>query len=146
MSTKHCDYAAILGVVLILVSLCMFMTAHQHHAQLRADPFIKPDRRPSEEQYFDDDLNIYDGEFITDILQGMKAFPDNRRLKFRPGTLAMDSVQTIQHCYVDMDLYGSHFDKLLSVQASVSDKHKLIYTNIPKSASKLLQTCNAKFL
>lgn len=90
------------------------MTAHQHHAQLRADPFIKPDRRPSEEQYFDDDLNIYDGEFITDILQGMKAFPDNRRLKFRPGTLAMDSVQTIQHCYVDMDLYGSHFDNLLS--------------------------------
>lgn len=81
---------------------------------------------------------IYEGAFISDIIKGIAPYPGDRsrlRLKFRPGTLAMTSVEAIQYCYIDMKIYKEHFDKLFSVQVSVSDTYKIIYRSIPKSAS-----------
>ncbi len=81
---------------------------------------------------------IYDGEYISRILHGELPFPLNnnlQRLKFRPGSLPLSSAQSLQKCYVNLTRYGNQIPDKTVMLASVSDTHKLIYRNIPKSSS-----------
>ena len=64
------------------------------------------------------------------MIRGALSFPSDHQLRFRPGSLAMSSVETVQHCYVDMNLYKEHFDQLFAVQVSVSEKYKLIIAGV----------------
>ena len=116
----------------------MFGIGHRHHTQLSGSTKYNTFNHREHHRYTRVDDKIYDGEFISDILQGTKPLPNNQsylQIRFRPGTLALSSAQTLQHCHVDMNIFKEHFDKLYSVQVSVSDVNKLIYRNIPKSAS-----------
>mmetsp|Transcript_32062 Transcript_32062/g.65178 ORF Transcript_32062/g.65178 Transcript_32062/m.65178 type:complete len:421 (-) Transcript_32062:81-1343(-) len=81
---------------------------------------------------------IYDGEYISHILDGELPFPVNnnlKRLKFRPGSLPLSSAQSLQKCYINSTRYGNQIPDKTVMLASVSDTHKLIYRNIPKSSS-----------
>eukprot|EP00984_Skeletonema_dohrnii_P017126 scaffold7729_cov88-Skeletonema_dohrnii-CCMP3373.AAC.2 len=89
---------------------------------------------------------VYSGQEITKFLTGELPFPkdcsdgssSNKqcRLKFKPGTLQLSSVQTLQQCYVDAKKYKAHIKSMHEpVMTSVSHKHKIIYHYIPKSAS-----------
>mmetsp|Transcript_5730 Transcript_5730/g.12480 ORF Transcript_5730/g.12480 Transcript_5730/m.12480 type:complete len:423 (-) Transcript_5730:76-1344(-) len=81
---------------------------------------------------------IYDGEYISHILDGELPFPVNnnlQRLKFRPGSLPLSSAQSLQKCYINSTRYGNQIPDKTVMLASVSDTHKLIYRNIPKSSS-----------
>jgi hypothetical protein len=116
----------------------MFVTAHRQHAQLPAESPIDIAKRwqqQSRPRVLHVDDKIYSGDAISNMIQGTLPFPSDHQLKFRPGSLVMSSVETLQHCYVDMNLYKKHFDQLFAVQVSVSEKYKIIYRNIPKSAS-----------
>ncbi|KAL3782773.1 hypothetical protein HJC23_003094 [Cyclotella cryptica] len=139
---SHRIAGLLLGFLLILASVCMFFIAHHHHALLRKEiSLTKLGGRPLQGESGSDVVDkIYDGSFISNVLSGSEPFPAHNRnerqqLKFLPGTLAMNSAEALQHCYVDMGHYRDHFDKLFSVQVSVADKYKLIYRNVPKSAS-----------
>src|SRR5210317_1368610 len=95
----------------------------------------------------DDDDIIYTGEEITKYLTGEQPFPTTGscpkqlngqcRLKFIPGTLTQHtSSQTLHQCYVDAKKYKEHTHRSQStIVASISHEHKMIYRNIPKSAS-----------
>ena len=75
---------------------------------------------------------------VTAILRGEKPFPNkdiNQLIKFRPGDLQMSSVEALQHCHVDASEYKNHVKSGRSTLVSISKAHKLIYRNIPKSAS-----------
>jgi len=89
-------------------------------------------------------LDVYSGEDITKFLTGELPFPTRCvkymngrcRLKFKPGTLQLSSAQTLQQCYVNVKKYEAHLMRSKrNVVASVSHKYKIIYRNIPKSAS-----------
>lgn len=96
-------------------------------------------QRPQLSEFTVDETTIHNGDYITRILLGEELFAYNNtqhsRLKFRPGSLQMSSAESLQYCYVNITHYSGHFDKLLSVQVSMSVTHKLIYRNIPKSSS-----------
>jgi len=51
---------------------------------------------------------------------------------FAPGTLKMSRVEALSRCYVDPEVYRRH---LTSQQCPVSEKFKVLYYQIPKSAS-----------
>jgi hypothetical protein len=123
-----------LGYLLLVVSACMFLIAHRHHELLleRTQPNHTIQRLQTH--------TINDGNLVSDILRGSEHFPSNGQIRFRPGTIAMSTTETLQHCHVNMNTYKAHFDKLFSIQVSVSDKYKLIYRNIPKSASSSSRT------
>lgn len=128
--------AELLGCLLIVTSVWMFLVGHKHNAQLFPDPsFINALQHPQRRHPSYTDGEVYDGIAISNMILGLEPLPNDHKLKFRPGTLTISSEETLQHCYVDMSTYKKHFDKLLSVQVSVSNKHKLIYRNVPKSAS-----------
>ncbi|KAL7483734.1 hypothetical protein ACHAW6_009371 [Cyclotella cf. meneghiniana] len=140
-STKRHHIAiALLSCLLVLVSACMFLIAHYHHAHLQNEISLLKSNGLSLQDKNDSDVvdKVFDGNVISNILFGNEPFPadrTNQQIKFLPGTLAMGSAEALQYCYVDMAEYREHFDRLFSVQVSVADKHKLIYRNIPKSAS-----------
>lgn len=95
----------------------------------------------------DTDNIIYTGEEITKYLTGEQPFPTTAscpkqlngqcRLKFIPGTITQyTSSQTLQQCYVDAKKYKEHTHRSQNtIVASISHDHKMIYRNIPKSAS-----------
>jgi hypothetical protein len=94
----------------------------------------------------DNDI-IYTGEEITKYLTGEQPFPTTGScpkqlngqccLKFIPGTITQyTSSQTLQQCYVDAKKYKEHTHRSQNtIVASISHEHKIIYRNIPKSAS-----------
>ena len=107
----------------------------------------------------DDDMGIRagfsSGEQITKFLTGEIQFPTGCtsymngrcRLKFKPGTVQLSSAQTLQQCYVDATKYKAHTERSRkSIVASVSHKHKIIYRNIPKSASSTARHAMFDFL
>ncbi|KAL7448952.1 hypothetical protein ACHAWC_001066 [Mediolabrus comicus] len=93
------------------------------------------------------DDKIYTGEEITKYLTGEQPFPTTGscpkqlngqcRLKFIPGTITQyPSSQTLQQCYVDAKKYKEHTHRSQNtIVASISHEYKIIYRNIPKSAS-----------
>jgi hypothetical protein len=106
-----------------------------------------------------DNSIIYTGEEITKILTGEKPFPTTNtnhcindegrcRLKFKPGTIQrLSSAQTLQHCYVDVEKYAAHTTRSQnSIIASKSETYKIIYRNIPKSASSTSRHAVMDFL
>lgn len=85
---------------------------------------------------------VHDGNYITQLLRGEiepKSKADkHQRYKFQPGTLDMSSTESLQYCRVNTTLYNQHFPSGQTngrVLVSFSESHKLIYRNIPKSAS-----------
>jgi hypothetical protein len=76
---------------------------------------------------------------ITEILRGDMPFPsDFSRLKYRPGRLDMSSAEALQYCHVDTLFYRNHIRAKKSTLVSASKHHKLLYRNVPKSASRYL--------
>jgi len=115
---------------------------------------VATDKDPTTKQ-LQANLNVYNGEEITKFLTGELQFPTGCtrhmngrcRLKFKPGTLQLSSVQTLQQCYVDANKYKEHtLRSRNTVAASVSHKHKMIYRNIPKSASSTSRHAMMDFL
>ncbi|KAL7475609.1 hypothetical protein ACHAW6_001522 [Cyclotella cf. meneghiniana] len=82
---------------------------------------------------------VHDGKYITQLLRGEKKLANTvrvqRRLKYRPGTLQMSSNEALRRCHVNMTQYANHFLQRTFVFVSMSENHKLIYRNVPKSAS-----------
>jgi hypothetical protein len=82
---------------------------------------------------------IHDGKYITQLMRGEKSLAKGihkpQRFKYQPGTLQMSSNEALQHCYVNMTQYANHFLQRTFVLVSTSESHKLIYRNVPKSAS-----------
>eukprot|EP00986_Skeletonema_menzelii_P018401 scaffold26636_cov153-Skeletonema_menzelii.AAC.12 len=98
---------------------------------------------------------VSSGEQITKFLTGEIQFPTRCtsymngrcRLKFKPGTVQLSSALTLQQCYVDATKYKAHTERSRkSIVASVSHKHKVIYRNIPKSASSTARHAMMDFL
>ena len=100
--------------------------------------------------------DVYSGADITKIITGELPFPTecsdgslNKRcrLKFNPGTVQLSSAQTLHQCYVDTNKYKEHIESTEKpVMTSISHKHKLIYRNIPKSASSTARHAMFDFL
>jgi len=83
---------------------------------------------------------LYDGKNVTSILLEQMLPPQSRdaspiRLRFQPGTLNLTPEQTLSYCHVDTNIYKQHFSQSSRLVSPISDKHKLIYLMIPKSAS-----------
>lgn len=81
---------------------------------------------------------IHAGKYITQILRGeidVLKTSKMHRFKFQPGTLEMTSTEAIRHCQVNTTQYEQHFATRGKILVSLSKTHKLIYRNIPKSAS-----------
>ena len=77
-----------------------------------------------------------DGGYLTNILRGIAPFPAQRqRLQYRPGSLKMPPAEALQYCHVDTTRYRNHLNPSPAVLVSYSRRHKLIYRNVPKSAS-----------
>ena len=98
----------ILGCLLLCASAWMFTIGHRHHTQLSGNTKLNTFNHQEHRSYTH--VEIYDGEFISDILQGAKHLPSNLshlQIRFRPGTLALSSAQTLHYCHVDMNIYQS---------------------------------------
>jgi hypothetical protein len=82
--------------------------------------------------------SIHDGKHITQVLRAeieLQKSNQLHRYKFLPGTLEMTSTESLQHCHVNTNQYEHHFPTRGPILVSLSESHKLIYRNIPKSAS-----------
>ncbi|KAL7496470.1 hypothetical protein ACHAWT_007150 [Skeletonema menzelii] len=100
--------------------------------------------------------DVYRGADITKILTGELPFPtdcsdgspnERCRLKFKPGTVQLSNVKTLQQCYVDTAKYKAHIESTKEpVMTSISHKHKIIFRNIPKSASSTARHAMFDFL
>lgn len=114
----------------------------QWRVELETMPFPSSKKRASasldENDSSIDMSKVHDGEVITKILKGEKQFPEGNshlRLKYRPGTLQINSVDALRHCFVNVTHYKGHIaDRTISL-VSISDHYKIIYRNIPKSSS-----------
>ena len=120
----------------------------QWRVELETMPFPSSRKRASASHDNDisiDTSKVHDGDdsfpglVITKILKGEKQFPEdsnsNLRLKYRPGTLQINSVDALRHCFVNVTHYKGHIaDRAISL-VSISDHYKIIYRNIPKSSS-----------
>jgi hypothetical protein len=84
-------------------------------------------------------LSIHDGKYLSQLLRGEIEFRRDEttihRYKFKPGSLDMSSTDSLQHCRVNTTQYEEHFATKGRVLVSVSERYKIIYRNIPKSAS-----------
>lgn len=108
--------------------------AYDQSARERLELIEKP--KESSPLVDNGNAQVYDGDFITKILKGDKTFPKaNRRLKYKPGTLKLSHAEAFQHCYVNTTHYGGHIADRPQSLVSLSDLHKLIYRNVPKSSS-----------
>ncbi len=93
-----------------------------------------------EEEEMRDDL------LLAEILRGRVPFPNGvDRLRYRPGSsgLRMNSTEALRYCRVDPEHRRSHFGDgrgtmvgLYKTFVSASERHKLMYRNVPKSASR----------
>ncbi|KAL9180733.1 hypothetical protein ACHAXT_011186 [Thalassiosira profunda] len=82
------------------------------------------------------DGRVYDGDTLAQIMKGKRKFPRGRnRLRYRPGTLDMPPAEALRYCYVNATIYKNHTKEGKQSLVSLSDRHKLIYRNIPKSSS-----------
>lgn len=83
------------------------------------------------------DDTVYNGEYIAQLLRGEKQLSNTatQRLKYKPGSIPMSSAESLQYCYIDMNRYEHHFLKRSLTLVSSAKHHKLIYRNVPKSAS-----------
>jgi hypothetical protein len=80
---------------------------------------------------------------LTEILRGRVPFPTVGvdRLRYRPGSgLRMNSTEALRHCRVDPGHRISHLGHGRAIGnktfVSASERHKLLYRNVPKSASR----------
>ena len=112
---------------------------------------IRDDDRDEGGEHDEDDLendddDVVDGILVTRILRGEVPFPtaptrgtknrgDRDRLKYVPGTLDMDHAEALHYCYVNSTHYSGHLSDRPMSLVSLSDVHKLIYRNNPKSSS-----------
>ena len=79
---------------------------------------------------------VSSGATVTAVLTGKATWPDERvkRLRFRPGTLELNSTMAFRHCYVDPVRYRDHF--LLGrgrIGVIWTNKHKLIYIQVRRT-------------
>lgn len=88
--------------------------------------------------------SIQEGGFISQILLGEQTVDAScvhhdgrRRLKFRPGTLQLNAVESLRHCSINAANYGNHIMNRGSKWRStvISEQHRLSYILLPKSAS-----------
>ena len=97
------------------------------------------DDADTEDDENDDEIVVWDGELVTRILLGEEPFPDDdggrRRLKYVPGTLHLGHADALRRCYVNATHYAGHLSDRPQSLVSLSDVHKLIYRNNPKSSS-----------
>jgi hypothetical protein len=77
--------------------------------------------------------DVYPGEEVTAILEGIRPWPGTpitpiTRMKFRPGTLTMNSTVAFRRCYVDPQRYKLHFlSRGGNIGIEIADDHKLLY-------------------
>lgn len=99
--------------------------------------------------------DVHSGEEITKFLTGELPFPTGCaknlngrcRVKFKPGALQQSSAKTLQQCFVDANKYAEHTKRSQkNIVVSISHKHKIIYRNIPKSASSTARHAMMDFL
>jgi hypothetical protein len=143
----------ILGFLVLSITLCMYTNIFKGHGRLNAHRryqryqyeknFLPPQTHNKKRKgqnlrmrHFKDELTAH-AENITEILRGEIPFPSGyNRMKYRPGDLKMSSTEALQYCYVDATLYRNHMRAKKSALVSESKHHKLIYRNVPKSASR----------
>ena len=97
-------------------------------------------KKEEEEEEVRDDL------LLAEILRGRVPFPNGvDRLRYRPGSsgLRMNSTEALRYCRVDPEHRRSHFGGgrgtmvgLDKTFVSASERFKLMYRNVPKSASR----------
>jgi hypothetical protein len=83
------------------------------------------------------DSVVLSGKAATSLLLGgADEWPDRAvsRMKFRPGTLTVDSNAAFQHCHVDPTRYRQHFTTRKK-RVLISEQHKLLCMQLPKSGS-----------
>ena len=106
---------------------------HHHHRRRRRD------------ENDDDGLLVVDGDLVTRILLGEVPFPSasgsgsgtrgSSRIRYLPGTLRLSHAEALRRCYVNETIYSGHLSDRPQSLVSLSDEHKLIYRNNPKSSS-----------
>ena len=89
----------------------------------------------------------HDGDILTAILREETPFPVNynQRIKYKPGMLQVDMVESLQHCSIDPIRYTHHMKSGNSVLVSTSRKHKLIYKTVPKASSSTARTAMEQY-
>ena len=105
---------------------------HHHHRRRR-------------DENDDDGLLVVDGDLVTRILLGEVPFPSasgsgsgtrgSSRIRYLPGTLRLSHAEALRRCYVNETIYSGHLSDRPQSLVSLSDEHKLIYRNNPKSSS-----------
>ena len=79
-------------------------------------------------------VSVDNSKLASNILNGKSTFPpDIAELKFVPGTLQLEAIETLGYCYTDVDVYQKHFR--VGHTASWSHKHQMVYLLVPKSGS-----------
>ena len=73
---------------------------------------------------------------------------DGRRLRYRPGTLAVPPAEALRHCFVNATLYAGHLPDPDPPRClvSLSERLRLIYRTVPKSASSSARHVMRDFL
>lgn len=145
-----CSSFTVLNVHIGHKSLNAFRSQQKNsHAQSYDEPYIQQKQRrkastssPNHKQRkvlpIVEHASIHDGMYITQILRGeldIEKSNELHRFKYLPGTLAITSTESLQHCHVNTTQFEHHFSTRGSILVSLSERHKLIYRNIPKSAS-----------
>jgi hypothetical protein len=100
------------------------------------DDAVVEDEGEAKEEEMRDDL------LLAEILRGRVPFPTGvDRVRYRPGSgLRMNSTEALRYCRVDPEHRRSHFGRGAiggsKTFVTASERHKLMYRNVPKSASR----------